>query len=85
MDKKNKEIWAYHSMKKETYDNDYYFNEDGSILHHYDRTMNKRDIEEYVNPSDISESEKEKIIIKCESECNQEIVNQIKRILNIKL
>ncbi|MBP3248659.1 MAG: hypothetical protein J6M36_12375 [Prevotella sp.] len=79
-----KQIWAYYSMKKGTYDNDYYFYEDGTILHHYDRTMKKLDIEEYVSPSDISESEKEQIISKCETECNQEIVNQIKIILDIK-
>ena len=30
------------------------------------------------------ESEKEQIISKCETECNQEIVNQIKIILDIK-
>ena len=81
MEDSKKQIWAFLSMKKGIYDNDYYFYEDGTILHHYDQTMNKMDIEEYVSPSDISESEKEKIIIKCESECNQEIVNQIKSIL----
>ena len=43
-----------------------------------------KDIEEYVSPSEISESEKEQIISKCETECNQEIVNQIKIILDIK-
>lgn len=84
MEDSKKQIWAFLSMKKGIYDNDYHFYEDGTILHHYDRTMNKMDIEEYVSPSDISESEKEKIIIKCESECNQEIVDQIKSILNIK-
>ena len=81
MDKSKKLIWAYLSMKKGTYDNDYYFYEDGTILHHYDRTIGKWDLEEYISASSISESEKEKIISKCESECTPEILNQIKRIL----
>lgn len=84
MDKSKKEIWAYLSMKKGTYDNDYYFYEDGTILHHYDRTIEKRDIEEDVGPSDIPEYEKELIVLKCESECNQEVVTKIKRFLNVK-
>ena len=56
-------------MKRGMYDNDYYFYEDGTILHHYDRTMNKLDIEEHVTPSDISESDKELILAKCKEEC----------------
>ena len=67
MDKGKKEIWAYLSMRKGLYDNDYYFYEDGTILHHYDRTIGKLNIEEYISASSISESEKEKIISKCES------------------
>ena len=68
-------------MKKGTYDNDYYFYEDGTILHHYDCTIGKWDIEGYISASSISELEKEKIISKCESECTPEISSQIKRIL----
>lgn len=81
MENNKKQVWAYLSMKKGIYDNDYYFYEDGTILHHYDRTMTKWDIEEYVSPSNISESEKEEILSRCKSECNQEIVNQIIRFL----
>lgn len=84
MEENKKQIWAYLSMKKGMYDNDYYFYDDGTILHHYDRTMTKMDLESYVLPSSISDSEKEKIISKCESECNQETVNRIKDILNVK-
>lgn len=84
MNGNKKQIWAYLSMKKGMYDNDYYFYDDGTILHHYDRTMTKLDLESYVLPSNISDSEKGKIISKCELECNQEIVNQIKDILNVK-
>lgn len=81
MENNKKQIWAYLSMKKGIYDNDYYFYEDGTILHHYDRTMTKTDIESYISPSNISDDEKEKILLKCESECSNEIVNQIKAIL----
>lgn len=83
MDKIKKQIWAFHSLRNGTYDNDYCFYEDGTILHHYDRTMKKLDIEEYVLPSDISDSEKEKIITKCIEECSNDVVEQIKKILKI--
>jgi hypothetical protein len=83
MDENKKQIWAYLSMKKGLYDNDYYFYEDGTILHHYDRTIGKWGIEEYISASSISESEKDKIISKCKSECAPEILNQIKRILDL--
>lgn len=84
MENNKKQIWAYLSMKKGMFDNDYYFYEDGTILHRYDRSMKDYNLESYVLPSNISDSEKEKIISKCESECNQEILNQIKSILNVK-
>ncbi len=81
MEERTKIIWAYLSLKKGMYDNDYYFYEDGTILHHYDRTMTKMDIEERILPSDIADSEKEKIISKCKEECSEETVNKIKAIL----
>lgn len=81
MNRDKKQIWAYLSMKKGIYDNDYYFYEDGTILHHYDHSMTKLDIEEYVSPSNISESEKEKIMSKCKAECTSETVEHIARIL----
>ena len=71
-------------MKKQDLDNDYFFFEDGSILHHYDRTINKRDIEEDILPKDISEHEKEKIIAQCERECSNELYERIKLILQVK-
>ena len=82
MEESKKQIWAYLSMKKGTYDNNYYFYEDGTILHHYDRTLAKLDIEEYVLPSDISDLEKEKIMLKCEKEVtDKNVVEKIKNIL----
>lgn len=81
MDKIKKQIWAFHSLRNGIYDNDYCFYEDGTILHHYDRTMTKLDVEEFVFPSDIPDYEKEKIITKCKGECSNYVVEQIKKIL----
>lgn len=52
-------------MKKGTLDNEYYFYEDGRILHCYDRTQNKLNIEEYVNAKNISERERKIILENC--------------------
>ena len=81
MEENKKHIWAYLSMKKGTYDNDYYFYEDGTILHHYDRTTKDYNIESYVSPASISDSDKEKILAQCKSECPNDIVEKIKSIL----
>lgn len=83
MNKKKELIWTYLSMKKGVYDNDYYFYNDGTILHHYDQTMSKLDLEEIIYPSDISDFQKEKIIKKCKEECTNEIIEQIKKILHV--
>lgn len=81
MNRNKKQIWAYLSMKKGMYDNDYYFFDDGTILHHYDRSLTKLNLESYVLPYSLSDSEKERIISKCESECSEDIVKQIKNTL----
>lgn len=81
MKEKNKVIWAYLSMKKDASENDYDFYEDGIILHHYDLTIIKLDIEMYVSFSDILDSEKDEIISECEEKCSHNVVEQIKRVL----
>ena len=75
-------IWKYLSMKRQLLDNDYYFYEDGSIFHHYDKTITKLNIEEYVSSEDISESDKQTILSKCKEECNNETYVKIERILS---
>lgn len=40
-------------MRKGILDNDYYFFEDGRILHSYDKTQSKLNIEEYVSADSI--------------------------------
>lgn len=73
-------FWSYSfPMRKGYLDNDYYFYEDGRILHQYDRTQNKLNIEEYVNAKDISERER-KIIIE---NCPNEHLDKIKKILKV--
>ena len=39
-------------------------------------------LESYVSPDSISDSDKEKIVAQCTSECNKDIVEKIKRILD---
>ncbi|MBR4925989.1 MAG: hypothetical protein IKZ61_09590 [Prevotella sp.] len=43
--------------------------------------MKKLDIEEYVLPSDISDSEKEMIISKCKEDCSNDVVEKINNLL----
>lgn len=81
MENKKVPLWVYRSMKKQDLDNDYFFYEDGTILHHYDRTITKRDIEEDILPKDISKCERENILAQCERECPNEVFERIKRIL----
>lgn len=82
MENKKTPLWVYRSMKGPNLDNDYFFFEDGTILHHYDRTISKRDFEEYVLPTDISDYQKEKILTQCKVECHYELYERIKLILH---
>lgn len=72
-----KDFWHYFSLKKGTLDNDYYFYDDGRILHHYDRIMKKTDIEEYVGASDISERDKQAIMEECPLEFKEKVYNML--------
>ena len=83
MEENRKLIWIYRSTRRQNLDNDYYFYEDETILHHYDQTMTKWDIEENVLSSDISVEEKERILMKCKAECSTEIVERIRAILRM--
>lgn len=47
-------FWSYFfPMRKGILDDDYYFFEDGRILHSYDKTQSKLNIEEYVSADSI--------------------------------
>ena len=65
-------------MKKGLLDNDYYFYENGKILHVYDRTINNVNNEEFTSSSNISVREKQEMIENCPSEYK----DQIKEILS---
>lgn len=83
MDENKKLIWAFHSMKKGTFDNDYYFYEDGTIIHRYDISVRKFNLEKQVSSEDISDYEMKKIIEQCEKECNSDVVKQIRTMLKL--
>ena len=62
----NHYLWAYYfPMKKGEFDNEYYFYENGKILHVYDKSKTKVNIEEFVSASDIPEHERQQIINAC--------------------
>lgn len=47
-------FWSYFfPMRKGILDDDYYFFKDGRILHSYDKTQSKLNIEEYVSADSI--------------------------------
>ena len=73
-------IWMYSfPMKKGIFDDDYYFYEDGGIVHCYDRTQNRLNIEETVSPSSIPE-EKKNVMLKS---CPEELKETIKLMLQL--
>lgn len=61
--------WSYSfPMRKGILDDDYYFYEDGSILHSYDRTQQKLNIEEYVSADSISIEKRHIMLAACPKE-----------------
>ena len=55
-------LWIYSKKpRKGIFDNDFYFFEDGTILHIFDKTQNKLNCEEPFNIEDFSEQEIEEI------------------------
>ena len=81
MENGKKLIWTYWSVRGQNLDNNYSFYEDGTIIHHYDKTIMKLNVEENILPSEVSDYEKDKILLKCKEQCSFEIWKQIKSIL----
>ena len=76
----NNFIWSYFfPMKKGIFDDDYYFYEDGRILHSYDRTQQKLNIEEYVTADSISIEKRMEML----ESCPPDKYNIVKSILKI--
>ena len=73
-------LWMYSfPMRKGIFDDDYYFYEDGTIIHFYDRTQSKLNIEEKVSPLSIS-IEKREIMLEA---CPTPIKGIIKKMLQL--
>lgn len=69
--------WMYSfPMKKGILDDDYYFYEDGRILHCYDKTQNKNNVEEYVSASSISDDKRMTMLQACPAD-KKEIITKI--------
>ena len=69
-------FWKYSfPMKKGEFENEYYFYENNQILHVYDKSKIKVNIEKHVSPSDIPEREKLEMIEKCPEEFKEQIIN----------
>ena len=69
-------------MKKGIFDNDYYFYDDGSIMHCYDKSIKKYNIEEFILPVEITERDRQAILDKI-NECPDQWQDFIKNLLKI--
>lgn len=52
-------------MKRGMLDDDYFFYEDGRIVHCYDKTQSKLNVEEVINASEIPEDKRRTMIDAC--------------------
>lgn len=72
--------WSYFfPMRKGILDDDYYFFEDGRILHSYDQTQSKLNIEEFVSADSIDLQKRQTML----AACPQDKFETIKRILKL--
>lgn len=72
-------IWSYFfPMKKGFLDDDYFFYEDGRILHSYDKTQLKLNIEEFVSAESIPIEKRMTMLKKCPAEIFDEIKSLLK-------
>lgn len=61
-----KYFWSYFfPMRKGVLDDDYYFYEDGRILHSYDKTQAKLNIEEFITADSIDLSKRQTMLAAC--------------------
>ncbi|MCF0220287.1 MAG: hypothetical protein HUK14_10945 [Muribaculaceae bacterium] len=76
----DKHIWFYSfPMRKGVLDDDYFFYEDGRILHSYDKTQTKININEFVSAETIP-VDKRMIMLEA---CPEELKPRISKILEI--
>ena len=69
-------------MKKGEFENEYYFYDNGRILHVYDKSKTKVNIEEFVSASNIPEHERQQLINACPDEFKEKIINMLTIINN---
>lgn len=63
-------------MRRGIFDDDYYFFEDGRILHSYDKTLSKLNIEEFVSADSIPLDKRETILSSCPAD-KYEVIKSI--------
>ena len=62
-------IWSYSfPMRKGILDDDYYFYENGNILHSYDKTQQKLNLEEYISADSIDIEKRKQMLAACPPE-----------------
>jgi len=67
-------LWSYSfPMKKGILDDIYYFYEDGRILHFYDKTISKLNIEEFVTADFIPMEQRIKMLSECPEDKKERI------------
>ena len=59
-------------------DDDYTFYEDGRVKHYYDQNEWSLNNEEWIDPSKITDSIKQKLLEKCPEESKEEVKNLLK-------
>lgn len=73
----NNYFWSYSfPMKKGMWDNDYYFYEDGKILHFFDRHHKSLNNEEFVKADSITLEDRKTMLAACPARF-QEIIKKI--------
>ena len=71
-------FWSYSfPMRKGMFDNDYYFMNDGRILHEYDKTINKLNISEHVKAEQISRQERITMYEACPEKYKEKIKSML--------
>lgn len=79
----NNYFWAYNfPMKKGEFDNEYYFYENGQILHIYDKSKTKVNIEEFVSAFDIPERERQQMILDCPDKFKEKVIKMLTSVDN---
>ena len=72
-------FWSYSfPMRKGILDDDYYLFEDGRILHSYDKTQSKLNIEEFVSADSIDLHKRQTMLASCPQDNNETIKSILK-------